>query len=437
MMERQILQRLESGGLEQARQPARDEAARIGRERRPTLHLCGINHTRAPLELLERYALSPEDSALMLGRLRDEAGADQALVLSTCNRTELYAWGDAPGLSGQLRESLHSIAERTDPVAAAPPLYEYRGVEAVRHLFAVESGLDSMILGENYIKQQVNQAWLASQEHNVAGADLNRVVQAALRCGKRIRTETALNEGTLESDIAAILKAESVLGTLAGRVCIVIGAGKIGRRAARAIAERAPARLLIVNRTLETAREIAEACRGEAHGLEDLETLLPLADFVLGAAFAPEFVVRRADYESAGRPGGRRDPVCMVDTAMPRIFDPELGRLPGVSLFDLEQMQEIVELNRGRRVAAAQQGWGIVAEEIEKFRQAQLQAELAPAIRRLGDEFDRIFLQERAALESLAGDEPSVRRLEAALRRIKQRLLHEAILELKRRISED
>jgi glutamyl-tRNA reductase len=406
-------------------------AEQVARTRRPLPHVCGINHTRAPLELLERYALGPEAAANMLRRLREEAGADQALVLSTCNRTELYGWSDAPDLAARLREMLLAIGETTAPDAGAASLYEYRGLEAVRHLFAVESGLDSMILGENYIKQQVRQAWETSRALGADGPDLHRLMQAALRCGKRIRAETELNVGTLESDVAAILKAEQVLGTLTGRTCLVIGAGKIGRRAARAIAERMPARLLIVNRTVETARAIADACRGEAHGLDALPELLPLAEFVLGAAYAPEFVIPRAAYAEAI---GRHCPpatVCMVDTAVPRIFDPDLATLPGVRLFDLEHMQEIVEENRRRRVAAAREGWRIVEEEVEQYRLALEQAELAPAIRRLRERFDRIFEEERAALEASAEDEAARRKREAAQRRIEQRLLHEAIVELK------
>jgi glutamyl-tRNA reductase len=438
MTDRELIRRLE----ERTRSEARRRAERIGtataRAARATAHVCGINHTRASLEVLERYALSPEAAEALLRRLVEEMGAGQAMVLSTCNRTEIYGWSEEAGLGGRLREALLGVGEEAEPEAGPPPLYEYRGVEAVRHLFAVESGLDSMILGENHIKAQVRRAWVMSQATGAAGAELNRTVQGALRCGKRIRTETGLNEGTLECDMAAILKGERELGTLEGKTCLVIGAGKIGRRSARAIAERRPARLLIVNRTVATAREIADACCGEAHGLEALEGLLPTADFVLGAAYAAEFVVRREAYAAARADGGATPAaVCMVDTAVPRIFDPALGDLEGVRLFSLEQMQEIVESNRQRRLAAAQEGWRIVEEEIERHRAAEQQAELAPAIERLKEEFDRIFEQERSALEMMADSPAASRKLEAVQERIKQRLLHEVIVEMKERLVEE
>lgn len=405
--------------------------------RRPVLHLCGINHTRAPLSMLERFALDPEASRRLLRRLVTEAGAVQALVLSTCNRTELYAYSNDSNFGAVLREIMLEIGEQAAPgEGGAVPLYEYRGMEAVRHLFAVESGLDSMILGENYIKAQVRLAWEASRRCDAAGSELNRLVQAALRCGKRIRTETQLNVGTLEVDIAAIMKGEQVLGTLQGRVCLVIGAGKIGRRAAIAIAERRPARLIIVNRTVETAREIAGSCGAEAYGLDELSRLLPLAEFVLGAAYTPEFVIRREAYEASRSAAGAPPRVCLVDTAVPRIFDPALAEIDGMRLFDIEQMRGIVELNRNRRVRAAQEGWRIVEEELEQYRQALLHAELAPAIQRLRGRFDQVFKEERDTLESLAGNEADCRKLEAIQHRIKQRLLHEVIVELKTRVAE-
>jgi glutamyl-tRNA reductase len=404
------------------------------------MHVCGISHARAPLETLERYALSPDAARAMLGRVRSEAAASQAMVLSTCNRTELYAWSDAPDCAARLRALMLAIgaqaAPDAAPDAAPPPLYEHRGLEAIRHLFAVESGLNSMILGENHIKRQAREAWEASQAAGTAGPDLNRAMQAALACGKRIRSETALNVGTLELDIAAILKAEQELGSLEGRVCLVIGAGKIGRRAARALAERRPARLLIVNRTPSKARAIAEACGGEAHGLDALPGLLPLADFVLGATYAPEYVVRLDALAQAPARDGARV-ACLIDVAMPRVIDPRLAELPGVRLFDLEHMQEAVEANRRKRLDAARVAWDLVEEEIEKYRRAAAQAALAPAIARLRERFDHAVEQERPELDALmAGlDEPARRKLKALHRRLKQRLLHEAIVELKERLA--
>jgi glutamyl-tRNA reductase len=407
------------------------------------LHACGLNHVRAAVEVREQYALSPEQARDFLQRLHT-AGATQALVLSTCNRTEVYAFSTKPAFAQTLRK-LFLALNQAEPAAGPPPVYEYAGPEAVRHLFAVGAGLDSLILGENQIKQQIQQAWELTQQTHLAGSELKRLVDAAHRCGKRIRTETELNVGTLCVGKAAVLRGEQVLGGLAGRVCLVIGAGKVGRIAARAIAERKPSRLIILNRTLqnaqELARELADEMACEAYDIEALPTLLPAADFILGAAYAPELILDWELYHRVADAPHRPERVCLIDAAVPRIFDPALARLAWVELLDIEQMSEIIEVNRQRRTVAARDAWQIVEEETEKYRAALLNAELAPVIQRLTREFDAIVeaeLPPPAFSDGTAADTPSTRdhaapddRTDLLRRRLKQRLLHAAITELK------
>ncbi|MCL5271261.1 MAG: glutamyl-tRNA reductase, partial [bacterium] len=333
-------------------------AASPAERRAPTLHVCGINHVGASIPQRERYALSPEDCARLLRSLKTEAAEagrdDQFMILSTCNRTEIYGFSASASFAFELREAFLAIgADAADPGAASPPIYEHQGMEAVRHLFSVCAGLDSMILGENQIKQQIRQAYELSQAEGAVGPDLHRLIEATHRTGKRIRTETDLNVGTLCVGKAAVLKGEQVLGDLRGRSCMVIGAGKVGRIAARAISERQPGRLWIVNRSVENAREIVDELGGEAYGLDALACLLPEAEFIIGAAYAPELILS-ADLYAAQCPADRRPGrVCMVDAALPRIFDPALDAIEGVRLFDIEHMEEIVEENRRRRATAA------------------------------------------------------------------------------------
>ena len=337
--------------------------------RRPVLYICGLNHVRAPIALREHFALAPERTAELIRGLRGAGLAEQILILSTCNRTEIYAFSPQPGFSRGLREAFLNLGGLAADTAEADtlPLYEYEGLEAVRHLFAVGAGLDSQILGENQIKQQLTQAFEICRAAGGASGEMNRLVEAALRAGKLIRTETELNEGTLNVAIAAVLKGEQTLGALRGKVCMIIGAGKVGRIAARAISERHPARLWIVNRTVERAAEIAGEIGAEAHDLDSLNCLLPEAEFILGAAYAPEMIMDRAFYERHCPPGCHPERVCIVDAAIPRIIDPALADVEGVALFDIEDMEEITEENRRRRAVAARQAWTIVEEEVEKF----------------------------------------------------------------------
>ena len=394
-------------------------------------YVCGLNHVRTPLDLRELYALSPEQARALTVCLNDPVRGTQAMVLSTCNRTEIYACSAEAGFGEELRRIFLAIGEEGTHGAGPAPLYEYDGMEAVRHLFAVGAGLDSMILGENQIKQQLREAWEATQsvaEQRGAGlGDLRRLVEAAFASGKRIRTETELNVGTLDVGKAAVMKGEAVLGSLAGRVCMVIGAGKVGRIAARALSERQPARLLIVNRTRERAEAIAREVGGEAYAIADLPHVLGEADFILGAAYAPELILNWELYKGICDEAQRPERVCMVDTAVPRIFDSALSRLAWVELFDIEEMQEIVATNRKRRMGAARDAWQIVEAEVEKYRAGLQHAELGPVIAALREEFERIFEEEAGGAQGAGGSEEDA----AGRRRLKQRLLHAAIVRIK------
>lgn len=396
---------------------------------RQMLYVCGLSQSQAPMAIRERYALSPQECAEFLGQAPTQGLGRQLMVLSTCNRTEIYAFSNQTGFALRLREAFLKIGAGIGP-QEIPPVYEFEGIDAVRHLFAVGAGLDSMILGENQIKAQIHQAFEIALQSGSSGPDLHRLVEATHRVGKQIRTTTELNVGTLCVGKASVLKGEHVLGSLHGKVCLVIGAGKVGQLAARAIAERHPARLWIVNRSIERGREVAEGVGAEAYGLESLTCLLPEAEFILGAAYAPELILSRMLYERFCPEGGRPARVCIVDAAMPRIIDPLLGELAGVQLFDIEHMEEIISENRRSRMVAAEEAWKVVETEVEKYRLALQVAELAPIIQGLHKHIDRIFTEEQAALAETCTPEIQ-KKLEAAHHRIKQRLMHEVILEMK------
>lgn len=408
-----------------------------GEERpdRPALYVCGLNHASAPIELRERYALAPEEAERLTRELARQGLSRQLMILSTCNRTELYAFSKRPGFALELREAFLSIGRAGESEAAALPLQEFEGVDAARHLFGVGAGLDSLILGENQIKAQLHQAYETSRAAGASGRDLHRLVEAAHRAGKRIRSETDLNVGTLCVGKAAVLKGEHVLGSLEGKVCLVIGAGKVGRMAARAIAERRPGRLWIVNRTKEKAEEVAADLGAEAFALSSLSCLLPEAEFILGAAYAPELILDLAVYEHFAPAGRRPARVCVVDAAVPRILEPAIGQLDGVELFDIEHMQEITEENRRRRAEAAQQAWRIVEEEVRKHQASLKASELAPIIQAMHGQVDRIFSEELAGIGAQLTPELT-EKIEAMNRRVKQRLMHEVIQELKAKVFE-
>jgi len=400
-------------------------------QQQPTLHVCGLSHDRAALGVREHFALSPERCAQTIERIQSTGLSGEALVLSTCNRTELYSFST---LGEPFSDALESffLGLSTQPIDPhhIPPLYSYEGLEAVRHFFAVSAGLDSMILGENEIKFQIRQAFEMSKQMGMAGANLHRLIEATHRCSKRIKTETDLNCGTLSVGRAAILQAEQVLGSLEGKVCVVIGAGKVGRVAAQAISERKPAKLLIVNRTPEKAREVAEGLNAEIVPIPQMAPAIQQADLILGAAFAPNFLDTRAMFESVRGTASSGRKVCLIDTAVPRILDHAIGEVPGVTLLDIGHMEGIIAENRARRTAAAQNGWELVEEEVDKFRTKMENFSLGPIVERLKSQFEAAFSEAQFAMESSL-PESCREKVRLSHHRLKQRLLHAAIHELK------
>jgi len=396
----------------------------------PTLHVCGLNHNRADISVREHFAMSPDRVRETLRRIKSSGFAQEALILSTCNRTEVYAFSPLEEIfSNELEQYFLTLSSKPVDHNHLPPLYSYEGLQASRHFFSVISGLDSMILGENEIKAQILQAHDLARETGMSGASLHRLIDAANRCAKRIKTETDLNTGTLSVGRASILRAEEALGTLEGKVCVVIGAGKVGRVAATAIAEKRPSRLLIINRTPERAREVAEGLNAEILSIPEMAPAIREADLILGAAFAPNFLVTRQMFEAVRKPVGAKK-VCLIDTAVPRILDQAIGEIEGVTLLDIGDMEGIVAENHARRTAAAHKAWEIVEEEVEKFRAKSATFSLGPMVERLKNQFEELFAEFKLDDDTSIPDQTRDK-LRVGHHKLKQRLLHAAIQELK------
>lgn len=415
---------LESITLEPVKQP------RQNKSHRTTLHVCGLSHATADLHTRKHFSWSPERRGLILEHLREQCGVEQALVLSTCNRTEIYALGDESHFKPALLELFAAESLNPGHTPENLPLYHHQGLDAVRHLFAVNAGLDSMILGEKQIKQQIRQAFEDAQAAGFMGSDLQRVCEYAFRTGKRIRTETTLNEGTLCVGKAAVLRAEECLGDLAGKNCLVIGAGKIARTAARAISERHPARLLIVNRSLENAEELAAAVGGEAHPLESLNSLLMDIDLVVGGAFSHDLLLTREDFQRHAPNGERPARVCVTDVAVPCMIDRSIGELPGVEFHDIESLETIVEANRKHRDTAAREAWCVVDHELNAYRQALKVQARSERIKQLCEKVDRIFDEHWESIKHTVKPE-QLAAARKSYRQLKLRLLHEKIRVIK------
>ena len=325
------------------------------------IKVLGVNHRTAPLEVRERFAHGAHEVPGALARVI-AAGAAGGVLLSTCNRTEFYLVAEEEGVAEVVWELL---AERLESGAAAREYgYIARDRDAVRHLYRVSSGLDSMILGESQIQGQVREAWEASRAQ--AGPVLHRLFQTALHVGARIRTETALGAGTASAASAAVAVAGKIFGDLAGRAALILGAGDMAELAATCLTAEGVQVTLVANRTHERARAIAERLGARALTLDEAWPHFATTDIALCSTAAPHAVVTWERVGAVIR-GRRGRPLCILDLAVPRDVDPAVAQLENVFLYDIDDLQTVAAQATARRHEEVPAAERIVEEETDLF----------------------------------------------------------------------
>jgi glutamyl-tRNA reductase len=390
----------------------------------------GVSFRRAPIDLLERLAFTEGDLAKAYRHASELDGIDEAVVLSTCNRVEVY--GSVSSYHAGFL-ALKRLLTETRGVAEeqlADGLYAHWERDAVEHLFSVAGGLDSMVLGETQIQSQVREALRLADGEELAGSHLKALFHAATRTGRRIRQETSLGAAPDAFVARGASLAEEVLGTLGGRSLVVIGAGTMASLAVKHLRLRGVGPVRILNRSLPHARALAERTDADHGDLDALPTVLRDADLVVSATGATGVVVH-ADLVRAARAAGAA-PLVLLDMAVPRDVDPDAGSLPGVTLIDVDALRD-----RGSEVEedAIAQARGIVSEEVRRFVVRRRGDELAPLIRALRRRGDAVLLGElerhAGRLHDLTPDERTA--VEALARGIVAKLLHDPIVALKER----
>jgi glutamyl-tRNA reductase len=332
------------------------------------LTLAGVSHHRAPIELRERVALDLDACRALAQRLDGEA-----VVLSTCNRTELYLVREEHADDEAVAALVQLAGERADDLAAA--LYRLRDEAAALHLFRVAAGLDSLVPGEGEILGQVRAAFEAGE----AGPFLDRLFRQALHTGKRVRMETAIGESPASVPSAAAALAQQVFGDLAGHRVLLLGAGKISESAARNLRSRGAEIAVVANRTLEHGEDLARKLGAQALALDAVATELERADVVVSATSASELVLSRASVAAALRARKGR-PLLLLDLAVPRDLDPAINELDGCFLYDVDDLEAVVtETLSGRRGEAAR-AEQLVAGEADRFREWQASLDIVPTI---------------------------------------------------------
>jgi len=260
--------------------------AHAGRPEGPGVVVIGTNHRQAPVEFRERVAFAPEEMAAFLSRIHSTMLESECFMVSTCNRTEIYTMGSDPAAGARVRQMLSEF-KPVDVERDAHRFYEHHGRGALEQLYRVACGLDSLVLGEAQIMQQVQDGYEASLVANSLGVLGDHIVAGALRCGRRVRAETEISHGAVSVAFAAVSLAHKVFGELAGRAALVLGAGETGTLVSKHLREHGIGRLLVVNRNIERARTLAAEMRGEPLGLESLSTALAQVDIVITATSAP------------------------------------------------------------------------------------------------------------------------------------------------------
>jgi glutamyl-tRNA reductase len=380
------------------------------------LSLVGVSHRRAPVELRERVALDLDASAALARRLAD---GGEAVVLSTCNRTELYLAresGDgeraAVGFLLEQAPELESVAYRLHDDAAA------------LHLFRVAAGLDSLVPGEGEILGQVRDA----AEAGAPGPFLERLFRHAVSAGRKVRVETAIGEAPASVPAAAAALAQQVFGELRGRRVLLVGAGKMSELAARNLVSRGAELLAVVNRSEEHAAELAARLGTRATGLDGLAAHLALADVVVASTSAPGFVLAGARAVDAVR-ARRGRPLLLVDLAVPRDVDPALGALDGCFVYDIDDLEAVVEQSLAGRRGEAARAERLVAAEAERFREWRAALDVVPAIASLRARAEEIRAAELAKLGRLSEDDLTL--VDAVTSQLVNKLLHLPTVRLK------
>jgi glutamyl-tRNA reductase len=382
--------------------------------------ILGINHKTAPVALREKVAFSEDRLISALRALRQENGVAEVVILSTCNRTEVYWSGSASG------EELSQWLERHhgNDLDLAPSLYNHQESGAVEHAFSVASGLDSMVLGEAQILGQLKDAYRVAQETGSTGPVLNKLFQAAFSAAKRVRSETRIGANAVSLASATVSLARRVYSDLSAHSALLIGAGEMNALTARHFMTAGVKRMVIANRTLERAQALAAEINAYAVGLTDLDKELAQADIVISCTASPTPLVTKRAVEAAIRTRRRR-PIFMVDMAVPRDIEPDVADLEDVYLFSIDDLQQLVNENMQQREAAAGGARQVIAEEVNRFLADSRAQDAGPAIRALRQQAEGIRQQTvEQARRMVAAGKSSDEVIEFLANTLTNRLLH-------------
>lgn len=401
------------------------------------LALAGLNHRTAPVEVRERFAFSAADVSRALDTLQRQPGLQEGLILSTCNRVEVTAILDDAAEPASVLSAFLATSHNLPADAIRPYLYLYQDNQAIRHLFRVASSLDSMVVGEPQILGQLKQAYTQARESGAVGTYLETVLTRAFNVAKRVRTETEIGQSAVSISYAAVELAREIFGSLNRRRVMIIGAGKMSEAAARHLQRGGASEILISNRTQQRAEEVAQIFGGKVIPYEQTLNRLPEVDIVITSSGAPHYILTRDSVRRAIEVR-RNQPMFLIDIAVPRNIDPAVNELEHAFLYDIDDLQRIVDRNlRGRR-EVADEAERIVDQEVERLLARLRSRDVTPTIVSLQEQLEAVrrdvMSRYRPKLGPLTAEQEET--LDALTRGIINKIAHGPISEMRRHASE-
>lgn len=397
----------------------------------------GLNYKTAPVEIRERFAFREQDMPVALEQLRNTKSILECVIVSTCNRTEIYAVVDQlhtyKHFIRQFMEQWFSVA-KTD---FDGHLYIKEDDKAVEHLFRVTSGLDSMVVGETQILGQVRDAFFNAQQAGATGTIFNTLFKQAITMAKRAHSETTIGENAVSVSYAAIELGKKIFGVFDNKTVLILGAGKMSELTIKHLMAQGTKRVIVVNRTYARAQELAAKIAAEARPVEQLQQALAESDILISSTGAQELVLKRSDVAQAMKKRPSR-PIFMIDIAVPRDLDPEINELPNVFLYDIDDLQGIVQYNLQERQKEARLIEAMIEEEIVSFNQWLKTLGVVPVIKALREKALAIQEETMASIQNKIPDltERELKVLRKHTKSIVNQLLRDPILKVKEMANE-
>jgi glutamyl-tRNA reductase len=398
-----------------------------------SITVCGLNHKTAPLSLREQCVVTTERLPVILQSLGEQIGSQEAMLLSTCNRLEIYGFQSCENKMSQWLAN-HFGMEQTN---LQPHLYCYQDDAAIQHILRVACGVDSMIVGESQVLGQLKAAYNTAVQVDTINKQLSNVFPFVFSAAKKIRTETSIGQFPVSVAYAAISLAKTVVSDLSKARVLLIGAGDMMELAAKYLSEGGVREIIVANRTLERAQELAKTFSGIPITIGNIPKYLPNVDIVFSSTASQLPIIGKGLMERVLKQR-KQKPIFMVDLAVPRDVEPEVGQIPGVHLYNIDDLENVIKENQQDRLSAAQQAETMIAEQVTHFKRQKNTRESVPLIRQYRDHVEEIRSETvEKALQELHAGKPAADIIETLSRQLANKLMHAPTLQMREINSRD